>query len=111
MGGFAAGTVVTVRFPFSDLSQSKVRPALLLADVQHGDWIICQITSNPFGDSRAITLDASDFAQGSLPRVSFARPAKLFTANEGLFLSTRGTLQTTALDAVRRRAVEIIVGR
>ena len=28
----AAGKVVLVRFPFSDLSQSKLRPAVILAD-------------------------------------------------------------------------------
>ena len=44
----AAGTVVLVPFPFSDLSQAKLRPAVVLADVGRGDWILCQITSNPY---------------------------------------------------------------
>jgi mRNA interferase MazF len=35
----AAGTVVLVPFPFSDLSQAKLRPAVVLADVGRGDWI------------------------------------------------------------------------
>jgi mRNA interferase MazF len=32
MGAFAAGQVVLLPFPFSDLTRSKLRPALLLAD-------------------------------------------------------------------------------
>lgn len=44
------GEVVLVPFPFSDLSQSKVRPAVCLADAGRGDWVLCQITSNPYGD-------------------------------------------------------------
>lgn len=32
MGAFAAGHVVLVRFPFSDLTASKLRPAVVLAD-------------------------------------------------------------------------------
>lgn len=38
----AAGAVVLIRFPFSDLSQMKLRPAVVLADVSRGDWILCQ---------------------------------------------------------------------
>jgi hypothetical protein len=35
----AAGTVVLVPFPFSDLSQAKLWPAVVLAHVGRGDWI------------------------------------------------------------------------
>jgi hypothetical protein len=34
-----AGAVGMVRFPFSDLSQAKLRPAVVLADAGRGDWI------------------------------------------------------------------------
>ncbi len=64
MGVFAAGQVVVMPFPFSDLSRSKYRPALLLADVGHRDFIACQITSNPYSDSCAVTLDDNHFDQG-----------------------------------------------
>lgn len=33
MGLYAAGQVVFIQFPFSDLSRAKVRPVVLLADV------------------------------------------------------------------------------
>ena len=45
MGTFAAGQVVIVHFPFSDLTASKLRPAVVLAEAGRGDWILCQITS------------------------------------------------------------------
>jgi mRNA interferase MazF len=61
-----AGAVVLVPFPFSDLSQVKLRPAITLADAGREDWILCQITSVPYGDPRAIPLADIDFATGSL---------------------------------------------
>ncbi|VUZ83682.1 hypothetical protein MELA_00035 [Candidatus Methylomirabilis lanthanidiphila] len=76
----AAGAVVLVRFPFSDLSQVKLRPAVVLADAGRGDWILCQVTSKSYGDSRAIELGDASFAMGSLRVTSYARPGKLFTA-------------------------------
>lgn len=42
MGTFAAGAVVLVPFPFSDLSQAKVRPAVVLGDAGRGDLVLCQ---------------------------------------------------------------------
>ena len=45
MGTFAAGEVVLLPFPFSDLTGNKLRPALLLANVDRGDWIACQINA------------------------------------------------------------------
>ena len=53
--------VVLVPFPFSDLSQSKLRPAVCLANAGRGDWVLCQVTSNAYGDPLAIPLDATDY--------------------------------------------------
>jgi mRNA interferase MazF len=43
----ATQTVVLVQFPFSDFSATKLRPAVVLADAGRGDWVLCQVTSNP----------------------------------------------------------------
>lgn len=87
------GAVVLVRFPFSDLSQTKVRPAVVLADAGRGDWILCQVTSKPYGDARAIQLEEASFAAGSLRVMSYARPGKLFTASQGLIVAEIGKLK------------------
>jgi mRNA interferase MazF len=53
-----------------------------LADAGKGDWVLCQITSNPYADARAVQLAEEDFVEGGLQRISYARPGKLFTAHE-----------------------------
>ena len=60
----AVGEVVLVPFPFSDLSQSKVRPAVCLADAGRGDWALCQITSSPYGDPMGLPLDCARLCLG-----------------------------------------------
>ena len=52
----SVGTVVLVSFPFSDLSASKLRPAFILSGGERDDWLLCQITSNPYADSNAIEI-------------------------------------------------------
>ena len=104
----SAGSVVLVPFPFSDLSQSKLRPAVALADAGRGDWILCQITSKPYSDPRAVELDSGSFAVGSLHVLSYARPGKLFTANQGLIVRRVGILKDGALKQVIDATVEML---
>jgi mRNA interferase MazF len=80
----AGGAVVLVPFPFSDLSETKLRPAVVLANAERGDWVLCQVTSKLYGDAGAIPIETGDFAAGSLRVTSFARPGKLFTASRSL---------------------------
>ena len=108
MGAFAAGQVIVVPFPFSDLSAHKYRPALILADAGRGDWVLCQITSNPFSDPLAIELSENAFSQGSLQRISYARPGKLFTANDSLFSAQVGALHSNVFQQVRDAVVAML---
>ncbi len=91
-----AGVVVLVRFPFSDLSSSKLRPAIILAHAGGVDWILCQVTSNAYGDPTAVPLRGPSFASGGLGRESVARPGKLFTAAQSLFVKAVGVLTSAA---------------
>ena len=102
----SVGSVVLVPFPFSDLSQSKLRPAVVLANVGRGDWVLCQVTSSPYADAKAIRLTNSDFEKGSLRVVSYARPGKLFTANQELLVSEVGILNNKAFN----RLLDAVVG-
>ena len=103
-----AGAVVLVRFPFSDLSQVKLRPAAVLANVGRGDQILCQITSKPYGDSHAVKIDPSAFASGSLHLTSYARPGKLFTANRDLIVGEIARLRPEVLSRIVEAVVNVL---
>lgn len=104
----SAGSVVPVRFPFSDLTSSKLRPAVIVASSGMNDWVLCQVTSNPYADTKAIVLTDEDFTTGSLQRTSFARPGKLFTANENLMTRNVGRLSQEAFGRIADRIIEAI---
>ncbi|MEO7274858.1 MAG: type II toxin-antitoxin system PemK/MazF family toxin [Vicinamibacterales bacterium] len=103
-----AGAVVLVRFPFSDLSQTKLRPAVVLADVGRGDRLLCQVTSKSYTDTRAVMFDDEDFLTGSLQVTSYARPGKLFTASRDLIASEIGVLHQTAMKRVLDAIVDLL---
>ncbi len=102
------GDVVVLKFPFSDLSASRRRPALVLAAAGNDDWICLQITSKPYADAHAIKLDEADFSTGSLQRVSYVRPGKLFTAHGTLFENVVGRIRPATMDRIRSVMVELV---
>jgi len=108
MGIPSAGDIVVLPFPFSDLSDSKIRPAVVLARANKNDWILCQITSNSYGDAQATVIDRTDFETGMLRLKSYVRPSKLFTANEDLIISIEGTLKPEKLHEIREAIIAIL---
>jgi len=102
------GRVVIVPFPFSDLTQSKLRPAVVLADAGRGDWILCQVTSNHYGDSNAVEINNACFTSGSLRIVSYARPGKLFTASHGLMVNQAGDLNSECLNKILESVTNLL---
>lgn len=108
MAGFIKGDVVVLPFPFSDLSASKRRPALVLANLQGNDIILCQITSQQTKDAYAIRLMDSDMVSGSLKKASNIRPNRIFTADEHIILYKIGSINSKKLQQVRDKIIELL---
>lgn len=94
------GDIVIVPFPFSDLSTTKKRPALVLATLQGDDFIACQITSKNVKDDYAIPISDENFVEGSIRQDSNIRPNKIFTLSRGLVLYKIGKLSDEKLAEV-----------
>ena len=91
MEGPMKGEVVVVPFPFSNLSQAKNRPALVLIDLPGADVVLAAITSTG-SEPHSITLELQDFQKGSLSRTSYIHPAKLFTFQKSLIRNIVGRI-------------------
>lgn len=108
MEEFVKGDVVVIPFPFSDLSDSKRRPALVLANLEGRDLILCQITSQSVKDSYAIALINSGFKTGTLNLPSNIRPNRLFTAEKSMILRKVGKIKPELFDKVVSKLFNII---
>lgn len=107
MGTFIKGDVVIVPFPFSDLSNSKKRPALVLANLEGDDLILSQITSQNILDSYSINIEVSDFKNGTLNKKSNVRPNKIFTADKKIVLYKIGNLSNEKINEITNKVIEI----
>jgi len=100
------GDVVVIPFPFSDLSTTKRRPALVAATTKT-DIVLCQITSDARKDSSAIPLSPKEFRTGGLRVPSLIRPTKLFTADRSLILYKAGSLTHKKVQEVENVFVQL----
>ncbi|HUZ61507.1 MAG TPA: type II toxin-antitoxin system PemK/MazF family toxin [Hanamia sp.] len=60
MSSYLKGDIVLVPFPFSDLTASKVRPAIVISNStvnKTNDLILAQITSNIHDDTFSYSID------------------------------------------------------
>ena len=110
MEGFVKGDVVVVPFPFSDLTDAKRRPALVVADLEDNDVILCQITSQSIRDRYAVPLREEDFEVGSLKKSSHIRPNRIFTADKDIVLYRIGNIDSEKMEEVIEKIVEIVTG-
>ncbi len=108
MGKFVKGDVVVLPFPFSDLSSSKKRPALVVSPLDGDDLILCQITTRARKDRYSIDLSAKDFTHGNLYQDSSIRPNRLFTADSNIITKQAGAVQPGKIEEVVNKIIEII---
>ena len=108
MEKFVKGDIVVIPFPFSDLSGTKRRPALVITDLPGDDIILCQITSVTRLDNFAIPLKNNDFIFGSISIESLIRPNKIFTADRNLILYKIGHLSNTKIAEVINSIVSLL---
>ena len=108
MEEFVKGDVVVLPFPFSDLSAGKRRPALVVAQGEYGDIILCQITSKLKKGAEAVELKDRDFQEGKLKITSYVRPKKIFTADLGLILYRAGKIKKEKITEVEDTICRII---
>lgn len=103
---YLPGEIVVVPFPYSDLSSSKVRPALVLSDAEFNargpDLVVCAITSKLSDSSASVILGPDDLEQGRLPRVSRVKCAGVATIEKSIVRSRVGRLKKEPFARVMR---------
>ena len=89
------GDIVLTLFPYTDLTNAKLRPAVVVAEVTMGDWILCEIISSAHRRPENIAVSQQDMQTGRLRRASWVRPDRIFTLSRSLSNRRIGTLTPT----------------
>jgi mRNA interferase MazF len=111
------GQIVLFRFPQTDQTIGKLRPALVLRRLpgQHNDWLICMVSSNldqriPDFDE-LISQDDSDFKESGLKVPSLIRIARLAVVDGDILLGKLGQVGTQRLSRIKQKLSNWIQGK
>jgi mRNA interferase MazF len=114
MREYQRGDVVLVRFPFTDLRTTKLRPAIVLA-VHGEDIIVVGIFSNIPNEIKDTWLiieeNHSSFKVTGLKKRSIVKAEKLAVVHHSVIHSTIGSLHPTlihSLDQLIKKALCLI---
>ncbi|SFC95611.1 mRNA interferase MazF [Thiohalospira halophila DSM 15071] len=96
------GSLVAIPFPYTDLSTSKRRPALVLTSPdEREDFLVLAVTSRET-EGAAEVLETPDLEEGRLPRRSWVRVDKAFTVNSSLVQKEYGRLTDVTFKRVHK---------
>ena len=107
---YKQGDIIVVKFPFTDGSEFKKRPALVVSNElvnKTGDYLIVQITSKINNDGLSVSIENNDFLL-NLPLKSYIRTHKIFTVNESLVLSKITTASPNFLKIISGKIYKLI---
>jgi mRNA interferase MazF len=103
---YQSGDVAIAPFTYTDLTEGKNRPILLLAPLPNykGDWLASMVTSQLHhfveGLDVLITADHSDFIDSGLKVASLIRVSRLMVINEDHAIGTIGRISSERADRV-----------
>lgn len=103
--------IVLVQFPFTDLSQSKLRPSLILSRSAinvSGDFVCVQITSKIFDEPTFFTLENA-MLETRLPLTSGIRLHKVVCINQKLIVHKVSALKAEAFRQLIDRLLQTVL--
>ena len=108
MERFVKGDIVVIEFPFSDLTEVRRRPAIVIQPLEGGDIILCQITGQEIKDRNSILIREKDFQEGRLKVDSLVRFTKLFTGDNSLIYYKAGHLKKEKMQEITEKLCEFL---
>ena len=105
------GDIVLVNFPFTDLSQTKLRPAVVLwASLTENDVTLCAITSQNVNKLTAgeflLTQSDPEFSSTGLRVPSKVRVTRIVTLSRQLVARRLGRLGTQQIQALKTNMIQ-----
>jgi mRNA interferase MazF len=108
---YSRGEIIWVKFPFSDATTAKLRPALIISNDlvnRTGDYLLMQITSHIRNDKLSLLIKESDFSGGPLLKQSELRLHKVFILHESLIAGGITNVSTAFMETVIKQLLKLI---
>lgn len=106
------GEIILLKYPFTDLEGSKVRPALIISqdkfNKKGNDVIAIPLTTIIKEEPYSILITQNDLTNGKLIKPSRIRIDKIFTVDKNLILMKIGKINSKILNKIKKEIYKII---
>ena len=111
---YRQGDIVRATFPFSDLSNVKIRPVLVLSNNSYNniseDILVAAVTTNLTDRIHAIPISQNELSEGLLPKKSCIRADKLAALSKKLVIHKIASVKSEILQQCKDEAIHLITG-
>ncbi|AAS95987.1 type II toxin-antitoxin system PemK/MazF family toxin [Nitratidesulfovibrio vulgaris] len=98
---YSVGDIVYCDFPATDMSETKDRPTLIVAQVMGDDVLVCMITKRKSNFEDCIEITSKDIENGNLIyEPSYVRPVRLATVHKKIIRRVSGRLSDAKISEV-----------
>ncbi|WP_235715337.1 type II toxin-antitoxin system PemK/MazF family toxin [Halalkalibacter wakoensis] len=106
------GDIVLIPVPFSDLSNRKQRPVLIISNDDYNqmtdDILVVAITSHLKSLDYSVVIKQKDLDEGDLKVTSAVRADKIYTLSKGIVRKRFGKVNTEVLNSVQTKIEHLI---
>jgi len=105
------GEVILVPFPFSDLTGVKKRPAMVLADIEVRNEIICLMLTSVKIKSEKYEYNIVKWEEAGLLKPTVARIHRLFTLHRNMVNKKLGRLTAEEYNMILKRVIDLLANK
>ncbi len=109
---YRQGDIVLIPIPFSDLTNNKQRPVLIISSNSYNkmteDIVVVAVTSQLKDLDYSVVIETIDLHEGELKVTSAIRADKVYTLSKDIVKRKFGKVNSKVLDAVRTKINELI---
>jgi mRNA interferase MazF len=109
---FKQGEIVLIPVPFSDLTNNKQRPVLVISNDNYNkmteDIVVVAITSQLKDLDYSVVIESKDLNVGDLKVTSAIRADKVYTLSKDIVRKKFGQVNSEVLEGVRTKINELL---
>ena len=97
--------IILIPFPFTNLSDTKIRPCLVLIDAEYDVTVSFITTQTGWNDPASVAINPSQ--SNGLKKESLIRLNKLATIDKELIIGTIGKLEPNEMISINQKLREV----
>jgi mRNA interferase MazF len=109
---YKQGDIVLIPVPFSDLTNRKQRPLLIISNNSYNkmteDIVVAAITSQLKDLDYSVVIVSKDLKEGELKVTSAIRVDKVYTLSKNIVVKKFGRVNSEVLEATRKKIYDLI---